>query len=1164
MTQTSSRQIRVFISSTFRDMQAERDYLVKFIFPQLRKLCEARSVTWGEVDLRWGITDEQSAEGQVLPICLAEIERSRPYFIGLLGERYGWIPDAIDPELIAQEPWLEQHLDHSVTELEILHGVLNNPQMAQNALFYFRDPAYIDSLDESEQADFIEVPWRSDIEAYGMTEAQKRVKQRQEKLSNLKDRIRQSGLPLRENYQSPQQLGEWVLEDLTRIINQRFPEEDKPDPLSRENALHEAFAQSRARLYIGGEQYYAALDQHVTQSNLPLVLLGDSGSGKSALLANWALRYQKEYPESFILSHFIGATPSSADLTSILLRIMRLLKQRFDLPGELPENDQQIRSDFTNWLAMAATKGKLILILDGLNQLDNRDSAQELDWLPLELPENLTIFLSTLPCRALDVIQERDWPSLTVLPLSTQERAQLIRQYLGFYSKGLSELRVQRIIEDPQSENPLALRLLLDELRQFGNHEALDDLINQYLAADSLPEMFQLKLGRLEADFENDQPGLVRRALSMLWAARFGLSEVELLEVLGEPDQPLPGRFWSPLSLALESSLVNRDGLLSFYHDYLRQAVEERYLKDEQSQTNAHLTLADYFDRQKEITERKLDELPWQLSKAKDWQRLYESLADLNVLVTLFYYGKTDLMTYWAMVETNSVLNRIQAYQSVLDNSNTIQPHILTWLSIVFMESGYLKEAMILLKAQECICREKNDLDGLQASLGNQANILYYWGNLEEAMALHKETERFFRQTDNLNGLQVSLGNQAIILNQWDNPEEAMLLLKETEQICRKLGVLEGLSRSLGNQAKIFFKWKKYEESMILHKEAERIFRQLGNLSGLSISFDNQARILEIWNQFEEAMALYKEQERICRQLGYLDGLSRSLGSQANILYKWGNLKESMALHKAAERIFRHLGNQDDLLTSLANQALILKHWNKIEDAFALYKEEERICRELNDLNRLQNSLNNQGNILFGWGKFEEALNMHKEQERVCRQLRVLDGLFTSLNNQAIILNELGRLEETMALHKEGEQICRQLCNLNWLQLSMDGQANILYKWGKLEEAMALYKEEEHICRQIGSLDWLAYCLGRQATILRDWDRLDEAMALHMEIEKIYRHLGNKRGQCISLTNQASIHAVQGDKLQAKEIFNKALHLVNEHDFSDLKKIVEARMSKLG
>lgn len=71
MADDSSRVLRVFVSSTFSDMQAERDLLVKTVFPQLRKLCEARAVTWGEVDLRWGITDEETAEGQVLPLCLA-------------------------------------------------------------------------------------------------------------------------------------------------------------------------------------------------------------------------------------------------------------------------------------------------------------------------------------------------------------------------------------------------------------------------------------------------------------------------------------------------------------------------------------------------------------------------------------------------------------------------------------------------------------------------------------------------------------------------------------------------------------------------------------------------------------------------------------------------------------------------------------------------------------------------------------------------------------------------------------------------------------------------------------------------------------------------------------------------------------------------------------
>lgn len=126
-----SRWMRVFVSSTFRDMHAERDALVKHAFPLLRQACEARGVAWGEVDLRWGITDEDAAEGRVLPICLAEIEACRPFFIGILGERYGYVPDGpLPPDLVEQEPWLAKSAGASVTELEIMHGVFNNPAMA--------------------------------------------------------------------------------------------------------------------------------------------------------------------------------------------------------------------------------------------------------------------------------------------------------------------------------------------------------------------------------------------------------------------------------------------------------------------------------------------------------------------------------------------------------------------------------------------------------------------------------------------------------------------------------------------------------------------------------------------------------------------------------------------------------------------------------------------------------------------------------------------------------------------------------------------------------------------------------------------------------------------------------------------------------------------------
>ena len=47
-----SREIRVFLSSTFKDMEAEREYLLGRIFPEIRKACAERGVSFSEIDLR--------------------------------------------------------------------------------------------------------------------------------------------------------------------------------------------------------------------------------------------------------------------------------------------------------------------------------------------------------------------------------------------------------------------------------------------------------------------------------------------------------------------------------------------------------------------------------------------------------------------------------------------------------------------------------------------------------------------------------------------------------------------------------------------------------------------------------------------------------------------------------------------------------------------------------------------------------------------------------------------------------------------------------------------------------------------------------------------------------------------------------------------------------
>ena len=61
----NSRIIRVFLSSTFRDMEMERSALVK-LFKGLQVKAASRGVTISLVDLRWGITEEDAKSGKVV------------------------------------------------------------------------------------------------------------------------------------------------------------------------------------------------------------------------------------------------------------------------------------------------------------------------------------------------------------------------------------------------------------------------------------------------------------------------------------------------------------------------------------------------------------------------------------------------------------------------------------------------------------------------------------------------------------------------------------------------------------------------------------------------------------------------------------------------------------------------------------------------------------------------------------------------------------------------------------------------------------------------------------------------------------------------------------------------------------------------------------------
>lgn len=96
-----------------------------------------------------------------------------------------------------------------------------------------------------------------------------------------------------------------------------------------------------------------------------------------------------------------------------------------------------------------------------------------------------------------------------------------------------------------------------------------------------------------------------------IWASRKGLSESELAGILGDgDDKPLPKAHWTPFYLAADKSLVNRSGLIDFFHDHLRNAVKKRHLYSEKDKKEAHIHIARYFGI-KDINARVAYERPW-------------------------------------------------------------------------------------------------------------------------------------------------------------------------------------------------------------------------------------------------------------------------------------------------------------------------------------------------------------------------------------------------------------------------------------------------------------------------------------------------------------------------------------------------------------------------
>ncbi|WP_158027280.1 tetratricopeptide repeat protein [Labilibacter marinus] len=692
-----SKSIRVFLSSTFADMQEEREYLINVVFPHLKRIAGKRGLDLTEVDLRWGITEEEAKNGKVVRLCLSEIDLCKeksdelPFFIGIIGHRYGWQPTYADIEkdtaIIKDYPIVKKYIDNklSVTEMEMDYAILGKidreKQLANQAYFFSRSEECLEEL----QSKNTTINYYDEDKKNGETSLlvlKNRIKRElsnnqlseyanKEELGQLVTNNFEAFLEEQIEFANNEELEQYVSNSFDDFFEKQFSldlddglKNDKlnnskggyrnlsANKLDKENWQHACFAHNRLRYFVERDGLLQKIEANL-KSNGKVFITGGVGSGKTSQMASYVAYKQRRSSNCEVFYHFCGGSMHSDNLDSLLVRLIAELQRYMDKPVEVPNEEKELLAAFIKEVSSLPYGKKYVFVIDAIDQLDNLNNF---NWLPDVIPDHISILLSVKsPIKdknhsAVSLLSERKYIEIKVEPLNLPEIEQIINALLGAYSKQLPEDLMREIVQDEESKNPLILRTLIEEVRLLGNHNTLKKDITNYITSSSKEAFFEKVLKRIERDFDG-----AKKVLMHLGVSRSGLTENEILLIVkNDSETNFTNLEWSGLYETLRPHLKEQDGVLTWFHGLLQKAVADRYHTDE-SKIHAYQKQQVAYFKKDPLSSRSLHNLPWLYNELKDWNELGNLLGDPNVFWGLYdgYGLNTELNIYIDNIDEN-------------------------------------------------------------------------------------------------------------------------------------------------------------------------------------------------------------------------------------------------------------------------------------------------------------------------------------------------------------------------------------------------------------------------------------------------------------------------------------------------------------------------------
>lgn len=421
---------------------------------------------------------------------------------------------------------------------------------------------------------------------------------------------------------------------------------------------NQMFKKEKLRVFIGRENVLGRIDDYIQSvSTAPLVVFGESGMGKSALIAK-AVDNAEQKDNGKVIFRFVGVSENSGDIRSLLLSIIR----EAGIPGA--DDLERIFNDdtFSEQVAKAleGIKERTVIFIDALDQLVEKSW---LKWLPSTLPPHLRMIISVLK----DKNYEKDSTYLDQLkaiysedrhrenfielpPLTRIDGKEMLAGLLKGLNRTITAEQEEYVLDQFEQSgcSPLFMTVALEEIR---NWKSFSPHINTTLDT-SVTGGIKTFIRDLSVVYHH-QDIFVSRVLGYIECSRYGLSEKEILDILSSDHDVMKvfesqyhknlsgcipvapwARLYTQLSPFLAEKTADEVSLITMFHRQFRSAIQTEILADTNSRKDMHLRLAQYFQRQKLVTSegvfnlRKLSEQAYQLYHSDRAMELLELIED--------------------------------------------------------------------------------------------------------------------------------------------------------------------------------------------------------------------------------------------------------------------------------------------------------------------------------------------------------------------------------------------------------------------------------------------------------------------------------------------------------------------------------------------------------